>query len=437
MVDSFTPQATVTVGGSPQQLALSPDGTYLYVTVDNGTSPGQLYVLSAGHTPKVISKLKIGHAPRGVAVLPSGDQIFAANSADGTISVIGRAPDGTYQLGQPVTGVSSAQDVAVTNDGNVLLVTCPATNTVVAINAADPEARRPLTVGATPQHIATLPTGAYAVVTSSASNTVSLLVAGGTPAQCQVLPPGIDAGSGTTGVTVTPDASLVLLGGPAGLVVVTLAGYELSGTVPGIGSSTTGPTDVIVSPDGSTVVAWQSAFWPGGPTMTGLFCYDIASETVTARLAVTPDGRRVLATWGGNAVMIFDAASLRLVQTINCTPGEQQPTGIAITPDASQIFTANILTSSLGVISPVQGSAEATRGAGLQPPPLGPGRSGHQGLFIRAHTGQTPASGNQAGLHTDCPALAGPAAPPKKGERRHVALAENLIRAAHAACWYS
>ncbi|GAB7028678.1 beta-propeller fold lactonase family protein [Streptomyces sp. NPDC021749] len=623
---SFTETATIRVGGTPQQVALSPDGSYLYVTVDKGTQPGQLFVLSTGKTLEVISALPVGPAPRGVAVLPSGARVFVANySADRTVSVIGRAPDGTHQLGQPVTGVGPAQDVAVTTDGNVLLVTCPATNSVTAINAVQPEARRKvLTVGPAPQQLAILPTGAYAVATSKNSNFVSLLAVGGTPDQCKVLEPGIDVGSGTSAVAVTPDSGLVLLGGTAGFLVATLAQYEPSPSekLPDIGGQ---PTNVTVSPDGRTVLGWHNAlmtFNLGRPS-NGLFAYDIASETVTQRLpgtnvadlayhpaaadkalfliddshpavhlvntdswtikdsidltaqtigrpvalavsgdgstlfvlvkvknkqaqsvqlavyrhqdsppgwdplgtatvlstveegsvltltaapngaqayitdegsgnllvvardgtgtyalsgrplpvghypsatALSPDGSRLYVACGeadygslaeiqtatltmrsvvlpangrtalaGLAVMpdgsrllatdqitaglrIFDTTSLRLVQTIRWSKGVRMPWGVAVTPDASQIFTANTRSGSLGVIRQTQACPGATGGAVLLSSSSGAGgdtyqrlssSSGtggdtYQGLFIRKHVGQTPDSA-QTGTWTGCP----------------------------------
>jgi sugar lactone lactonase YvrE len=40
-------------------------------------------------------------------------------------------------------------------------------------------------------------------------------------------------------------------------------------------------------------------------------------------------------------VRIFDAASLRLVQTVSWTSGVKLANGIAVAPDGSRIFTAN------------------------------------------------------------------------------------------------
>jgi DNA-binding beta-propeller fold protein YncE len=613
---SFTTQSTTTVGGAPQDVVLSPDGAYLYVTVDGGTAPGRLVVLSAGPIPSVVGAVPVGVAPRGVAVMPSGAQVFVANSGSSTVTVVGRAPDGQHSVVDTVTGVNSAQDVAVTIDGNVLLVACPTANSVIAINAVHPEAgRQILAVGASPQHLALLPSGAYAVVTSQGDGTASLLAVGGTPALCRVLKAGLAAGPGASAVTVTPDAGLALVGTTAGLSVLTLAEYQTAQKPPAIGGQ---PTGVVISPDGMKVAGWHNAlqtFSLGKPS-TGLFVYDVSSETVTpqlastkvvdlayhpvaaaktaflvdsthqavqvlststwtasgtidlsgqtsgkpvalaisadgttlfvllnvndeqcqlasygasgsppgyaplgvvtvlssttpgstltiaaapdgsaayvtdqesgnllvvarakdgtyvltgdpvpvgdyplatalspdgsrlyvacegitngsladvltrtlavrgvmlpataytslAGLAVSPDGSRVLATDLATAgVRVFDAASLRLVQTITWSTGVQMPGGIAITPDASRIFTANTTSGNLGVIAQVQGSTAMTLGQ-APGPSLGTagalagvaalGDDPYQGLFIRDYVGQTPQSGNQTGAVTTCP----------------------------------
>jgi DNA-binding beta-propeller fold protein YncE len=286
----FTSVGSVTVGGSPRELALSPDSKYLYVTVDGGSGAGRLVVLSAAGQPTVISTLNVGTAPRGLTVMPSGAQIFVANSGSSTVTVIGRAPDGHHSVVDTLTGVSTARDVAVSPDGNTLLVVCPTAGAVIAINAVHPQApRNTITVGSSPQQVALVPGGAYAVITNQGDGTVSLLTVGSTPSACRQLAGGIAVGSNPDAVAVTPDAGLVLVGcsGPDALAVVTLAEYQTAQAPPAIGGQ---PTGVRVAPDGKTAVGWHDAnqYFSIGKPSTGLFVYDVASETVTPQLATTP-----------------------------------------------------------------------------------------------------------------------------------------------------
>lgn len=599
----FTECSTTPVGGAPQQLALSPDGAYLYVTIDAGATAGSFAVLSTGRNPQVVSTLPVDVAPQGLAVMHSGARIFLANSGSSTVTVVGRSPNGHHFVVDHISGLNSAQDVVVTSNDNVLLVSCPALGAVVALNAAFPEApRTTLTVGASPQQLAVVPGGAYAVVSHEGADTVSLLSVGATPPACRVLDLGIQVGTAPSAVAVTPDAGLVLVGTRSGLSVLTLAEYETAQAPPAVGKH---PTDVVVAPDGKTVVAWHDALtwiWPG-PSSTGLFVYDVASETVTpqlanvqvvdlafhpvasekaaflteeakssvsvmrtddwtvlssidvsnqtaglpvklaisgdgttlfvltadralkcellvyegsphsyvskgvvqvltssegsaltlvaapdgsrvyvtdevsgdlffaardrsgnwalagepmvvgqsptaaaaspdgttlyvtaagtsngslvkvdtatraattvvmpansltslAGLAVSPDGDRVFATDSIAAgIRVFDATSLRLVQTISWESGAQAPKGIAVALDAARIFTANTNSNDLGVVTQVQGGTTvngldaATTGAESD-------TSNCQGLFLRDYVGQTPQSGNTTGSYTDCP----------------------------------
>jgi DNA-binding beta-propeller fold protein YncE len=604
---SFTAQAPIEGGGGPQQLALSPDGKYLYVSAN----PSQLWVVSTA-TGQLVGQLNVGFAPRGVAVSPSGAQIFVANSGSSTVTVVGRSPGGVHSVVDTIKGLGSAQDVAVTPDGGVLLVTCPAANAVMAINAVYPQApRETLSTGASPQQISLFPSGGYALVTNQGDGTVALVTLGTTPSLCSVAAKGIAVGSSPSAVAVTPDGGLALVGtaGTPGLQVLTLAEYQTAEALPDIGGQ---PTDVAVSPDGKTAVAWHNAtesFTPGTPS-TGVFVFDVASETVVPRFAgtavvdfayapsaadtaylvgttnqridvvntsnwtvgtpidltgqttgqpiavaasadgsrlfaltldanqkaelviigvtgspasytplgtvtvlaavesgsaltlaaapdgsaayvtdqgsgnllvvargtggsyalsgnpvavgtyplatalspdgsalyvacegmtngslaavdtksltvnsvvlpansltslaelvVSPDGTRLLAADPVTAgVRIFDAASLRLVQTIPWTAGVKMPNGIAVAPDGSRIFTANTNSNNLGIVAQVQAGTQA---AAQEVADLDVavtrelvGDATYQGLFIRDYVGQTPDSGNQTGSVTDCP----------------------------------
>jgi DNA-binding beta-propeller fold protein YncE len=612
---SFTTRSTIAVGNAPQRLALSPDGHYLYVTTDGGLGTGSLVVVATS-TGAVVDSLSVGVAPRGVAVMPSGAQIFVANSGSSTVTVIGRSKEGEHSVVDTITGVSLAQDVAVTPDGGVLLVTCPTANAVIAINSVYPQApRATLKTGASPQQIALIPGGGYAMVTNQGDSSVALLSLGQTPPQCSVVGAGISVGQSPNAVAVTPDAGLALVGtsGSPGLQVLTLAEYQTAEAHPGIGGQ---PTGVAVAPGGKTAVGWHDArlsFSIGKPS-TGLFVYDVVSETVAPQLAktavvdfayapttpntafmvtksqpavevlntetwavassidltghttgvpvaltpssdgstlfvltvdesdkcelvvfgaagspptysvlatvtvmasgesgsaltlaaapdgsaayvtdeasgnllvvtrdaggsyalrgnpvsvgtlpsasalspdgtelyvansgmtngtlaaidtatlsmrsvvlpsnslmslaglvVAPDGSRVLAAdMVAAGVRIFDAASLRLVQTIPWTSGVEMPTGIAVAADGSRIFTANTSSANLGVITQVQaGATKISRRPAIVSSEIEPlaedvGDDTYQGLFIRDYVGQTPTSGNQTGSVVDCPDL--------------------------------
>ncbi|HEV2789971.1 MAG TPA: YncE family protein [Solirubrobacterales bacterium] len=82
-------------------------------------------------------------------------------------------------------------------------------------------------------------------------------------------------------------------------------------------------------------------------------------------VTVSPDNSTVFATDGKTAgTRAFDAASLRLLQTISSKNRVLNPIGIAVSPDGSRLFTANVNSNNMSVIQQVQPTPEgrATEG---------------------------------------------------------------------------
>lgn len=72
---------------SPGEIAVSPDGRWLYVVCEKSD---ELRMVDA-QSGEVVRKVAVGHAPRGVAVSADGKQIYVANSWADTASVIDAA----------------------------------------------------------------------------------------------------------------------------------------------------------------------------------------------------------------------------------------------------------------------------------------------------------------------------------------------------------
>ena len=103
-------------------------------------------------------------------------------------------------------------------------------------------------------------------------------------------------------------------------------------------------------------------------------------------LAVSPDGTRVFATDQiMSGVRVFDSVSLRLIQTISWNSDVQGPWGVAITPDASQLFTANLFSGDLGIVQQVQAAPGSLLDGELDIERFGAfgADPGYQGLLIR------------------------------------------------------
>lgn len=371
---TFTAEATIQVGKSPERLALSPDGTYLYVSVDGGTQNGQVVVVDTA-TGTVLSRLNVGVAPRGLAVLPSGAQIFVANSGSSTVTVIGRSPGGHHAVTDQITGLNTAQDVVVTPDGQLLLVACPSAGAVVAVNAEYPQSpRASLAVGTSPQQLALLPGGGYVAAACSGAGTVALIATGTTPAACRVVDPQLASLAGASAVTVTPDGGLLLAGaGRGGTAIVQLAEYQAATLAPKVGSQ---PTGVRFASDGRWAVAWHDAlqtFSPGSPS-TGLSVFDVASGTTTPQLGDVAIVDVALAPVAAKTAFVVakEQAQVSVVATDTWTAGSTidlsgettgMPVALAASSDASTLFVLSSGTAGIDLtVLGAQGGAYAPLG---------------------------------------------------------------------------
>jgi YVTN family beta-propeller protein len=102
----------IAVGDEPRAVAIAPDDRTAYVA---NTASGTVSVVGLATEIAVIDEIPVGTEPRGLALSPSGALLFVANHTAGTVSVIDteqRAVSDTLKLhGNPTA-------IAVTNDGD-------------------------------------------------------------------------------------------------------------------------------------------------------------------------------------------------------------------------------------------------------------------------------------------------------------------------------
>jgi len=97
-----TVTATIAVGIGPIGVAVSPDGSTVYVTNRDNTVS---VIAAASNT--VIATIPVGSQPIGVAVTPDGSTVYVANSLSNTVSVIAAATN-TVTATIPVGGTPFA-----------------------------------------------------------------------------------------------------------------------------------------------------------------------------------------------------------------------------------------------------------------------------------------------------------------------------------------
>jgi YVTN family beta-propeller protein len=124
------------VGNGPYGVAVSPDGTRVYVTnAADGTVSVLNPTVSPTRSPGLVGLVPVGHNPQGVAVTPDSAHAYVANSADGTVSVI----DASSLATNTFAVAANPQGVAVAPDGKHVYVAHGApTNALRVIDPASP-----------------------------------------------------------------------------------------------------------------------------------------------------------------------------------------------------------------------------------------------------------------------------------------------------------
>jgi YVTN family beta-propeller protein len=76
---------TITVGDHPDGIAVTPNGSYVYVA--NAYDDTVSVIQTSDNT--VVDTITVGDHPDGIAVTPNGSYVYVANAYDDTVSVIG------------------------------------------------------------------------------------------------------------------------------------------------------------------------------------------------------------------------------------------------------------------------------------------------------------------------------------------------------------
>lgn len=159
----------VPLGKTPWGIAVTPDGSQIYVANQGSNSVSVVATgnYSATHT------IPVGASPWGVAVNPSGSKVYVANSGSGTVSIIDTASQTVIAT---VTAGSAPHWLAVTPDGNRVFVSNSGDGTVSVIDAGTDTLVRTVAVGGKPEGVAALPSGSEVYVANDIPAKASLSV---------------------------------------------------------------------------------------------------------------------------------------------------------------------------------------------------------------------------------------------------------------------
>ena len=271
VIDTITDTVitTVTVGGLPWGVAVSPDGKKVYVA--NRGGGGYVSIINTA-TNSVTDTVTVGGWPNGVAVSPDGTRVYVTNGQGITVSdnvaVIDTA---TNTVTATVTVGKSPIGVAVTPDGKKVYVTNDFSNNVSVIDTKTNTVTATVEVGVRPEGVAVTPDGTKVYVANGQDNTVSVI-----NTVTNTVMATVPVGKWPVGVSITPDGTkaYVVNMGKTVSVIDTVAN-TVTATVP-VGND---PFGVSVTPDGTKVYVANNADWT-------VSVIDSATNTVTKTVPV-------------------------------------------------------------------------------------------------------------------------------------------------------
>lgn len=261
-IPTNTVVTTITVGQSPQALAIAPSGTDVYVSNYSSNSVSLIYPESMAE----IAYFPVGTGPRALFVAPNGRRLYVANNGSNSVSVIDTT---NLQVLVAIPVGSNPWGLIVTPDSSKIYVANHDSNSVSVISASSNTVVKTITVGSQPLGLNISPDGSKVFVTEFGSNAVSV----------------INTATDTVLAQIAVDA------GPFG-VALALNGSKL-----------------YVTSNLDTVSVIDTA--------SNLKTASIAVGLNPQGISVTPDGSKVLVdNYGGNSLSVINAATNMMMATI-------------------------------------------------------------------------------------------------------------------------
>jgi YVTN family beta-propeller protein len=223
----YSPAETdIHVGFNPGGLAVSPDGSQLWVA-DTGPqtgagSPIAISVISTS-TDKVTATLRLPAAPAQIAFSPSGATAYVT-TADG-LWVYRTGNDRVQAI---VKGLGDPHGVAVSPDGSTVYVTNTDAGQVAVISAATDKVTGTIAVGQLPWQLAVSASGKTVYVADPDSNQVSVI-----SASSRTVTRTLSITGDPDTLALTPDGSQLWVGGLTSgiMTVLDTASYSVVGTI--------------------------------------------------------------------------------------------------------------------------------------------------------------------------------------------------------------
>ncbi len=285
----------------------------IYVTQERSDN----VVVINRETDQIVSTIAVGKRPHGVAIQPSINRAYVANSGDDTLSLIDTQTNRV--IDKVITRLGAQpEDVAVSDDGQVIVACYFGTNQVSIRDANSLRELAILTVDKGPIKVAIEPGGKKAFVSNFYSNTVSVV-----------------------------DTSL----------------FRVIGVIPveskpiGLAFNSRGDRLYVVNSGSSNV----SIISPTGFNVVGTFNVGTGGYGVLADSI----GENLFLTRAATNQFLFLNASVNIIRKI--LPMDKEPTNIDVDPDGKKIYVINKGSNSISVVNKILGTVEKRIGVGSGP----------------------------------------------------------------------
>jgi YVTN family beta-propeller protein len=327
-------------------------GVYVLVR-DDGNTVGNIIVIN-NETNKIISTIPVGQHPCSVAVTPDGSKIYVANggSDSNNIVVIDTA---TQQVKDTILVGKSPCDVAVISDGSKVHM-ANGGNSFVMIDTATQQVKDDAIPvrQSSPCGVAVTPDGSKVYVLNRSSDSNSIIVI---DTVTQKVVATIPVKQCLCGVAIAPDGTqayawtrkqtYVWKGGDTSfilqecddIIVIDIAMQKVTSAIP-VGQH---PQDMAITLDGS------QAYVVNGNN-ANVSVIDIAAQKVSATISVGRYPTNVAVTPDGNWVYVVCEDGITVIDTGRKKVSDVIPLvrsspplygyGIAITPDGSRAYVA-------------------------------------------------------------------------------------------------
>jgi YVTN family beta-propeller protein len=178
---SDTVIAKASIQGSPAILAITPDGSKLYVSQFMTSSTNSIDVINTA-TMTVSSTIPVWTMPHGMCINHAGTRLYVANMMSDNISVIDVETDqvvATIPLADDVNPFDPPRympmEVAVSPDDSLVAVSCSEMQQVRFFSATANALVDSVLVGDQPWHLEFSPDGEFCYVCNRRGNTVSVV----------------------------------------------------------------------------------------------------------------------------------------------------------------------------------------------------------------------------------------------------------------------